>query len=39
MSSSNRQRMQVCLKYKEAYSNNTVKCFDFCVSAVQIHIM
>lgn len=31
--------MQVCLKYKEVYSNNAVKHFDFCVSAVQIYIM
>lgn len=31
--------MQVCLKYKEAYLNNAVKLFDFCVSTVQIYIM
>lgn len=31
--------MQVCLKYKEAYSNNAVGHLDFCVSAVQIQIM
>lgn len=39
MSQSNRQGMQVCLKYKEAYSNNAVKPFDFCASAVQIYIL
>lgn len=39
MLQSNRQGMQVYVKYKEAYSNNAVKHFNFCVSAVQIYIM